>query len=809
MSKIIDKIDTYIIERSNLIISIFVIATVVFLLGLSQVSTDSGTSQFTQDTQSQEALDDIQQKFSQRTIRTGGGQTLLINTRKNALSKQSLVTVASVEQELKSRKNLRIERFSSISKRVATEIDKTSDSPRERLTTLKSSTPQTIKEATRTAIEKYNLEQSVSKDYNSKSVTADTTIITISHNVRGIGSSSVGTSSATPMTQVQLTIRRILDIKSPSLIVFGSGIQSAELGEVTTDSFSLVLPVAAVLIVLFLGFAYRDPFDMFIGLICLIMSIIWTFGFIGLVGIPFTQLLVSVPPLLLAVGIDFGIHSVNRYREEISAHSKETSMRKATDQLLVAFGIVTGTTVIGFGSNLSSALPPIREFGLVAAIGICFTFLIFGIFLPSVKLKLDRLREDTIIPNFTNKPLGDEDSILAKLLGIGTLLSDRVPVLTLTVLLAIGALASVYGLGVSSEFSQDAFLPPEEEPFYIDYFPQSLQPGDYTVTKSLNTIETEFENAGQSSVTIYIESNLRQEATLEQIHRLSKNPPDAIATGNDDMAESQSILTVINRTSDIQPLIERSDQNNNGIPDDNLGQIYDSVESKNSRANSYITDSRQSTQIVFTTKSDATNAESRRAARELVEDTRLSATPTGAQVVRKDVSDIILNSALNSLVIALLTSTAFLFIVYHRLEGQALLAFVNMIPVFISVIFITATMRYLQIPLNALTATILSIGIGLGVDYTTHMTHRITDENDNHTETIDAINKSIRGTGGALFGSMITTICGIGSLSLAITPLLGQFGILISLVIFYAFILSILALPPAYICMRLLTNIIT
>jgi len=37
-------------------------------------------------------------------------------------------------------------------------------------------------------------------------------------------------------------------------------------------------------------------------------------------------------------------------------------------------------------------------------------------------------------------------------------------------------------------------------------------------------------------------------------------------------------------------------------------------------------------------------------------------------------------------------------------------------------------MRYLGIPFNAITATILAITIGLGIDYTVHTTHRFIDE---------------------------------------------------------------------------------
>jgi len=117
--------------------------------------------------------------------------------------------------------------------------------------------------------------------------------------------------------------------------------------------------------------------------------------------------------LLLAVGIKFGTHTINRYREKrLTEDDPERAMRTATDQLLVAFFIVTATTVLGFSSNLVSGLLSIREFGLVATVGIAFTFLVFGVFLPSLKLYTDALRERYPIPTFSQTPIGSEGSRL-------------------------------------------------------------------------------------------------------------------------------------------------------------------------------------------------------------------------------------------------------------------------------------------------------------------------------------------------------------------------------------------------------------
>jgi predicted RND superfamily exporter protein len=130
------------------------------------------------------------------------------------------------------------------------------------------------------------------------------------------------------------------------------------------------------------------------------------------------------------------------------------------------------------------------------------------------------------------------------------------------------------------------------------------------------------------------------------------------------------------------------------------------------------------------------------------------------------------------------------------LEGGASLGVVNLVPIVITVTLIVASMRFLGIPFNALTATVLSIAIGLGVDYSAHMTHRFVDEytGDNPYE---ALKETVLGTGGALTGSMFTTASGIGTLVIAVTPILGQFGTVTALAILYSYLTSVFVLPSA------------
>ena len=83
------------------------------------------------------------------------------------------------------------------------------------------------------------------------------------------------------------------------------------------------------------------------------------------------------------------------------------------------------------------------------------------------------------------------------------------------------------------------------------------------------------------------------------------------------------------------------------------------------------------------------------------------------------------------------------------------------------------------------------------MDYSSHFVHRFVDEyhEEDDGDVFTALDATVRGTGGALTGSMLTTTTGIGVLALAITPILGQFGLVVALSIFFAYLTSVLLTP--------------
>ena len=799
--KYIEVIDDWIVNRDTTVVGIFLVLTLLLAGGFGMTATDSGTSQFTEGVPAQEAFDDVNNNFERQPFEPGTGTTTLIHKSNNVLSKSAVLDMLRAQHRLKEDDSQDVVGTSSVAQAVALSIDQNATTLPAQIDSVEAAPTSVVKQAARQTLEERpSIAGLLSNDLNRREPSASATITTVTHSVEGT-SDSAGTQGTSPLTPIQQEAAFIVGSTGADITVFGSGLISAELGSVISDSLILVIPAAVILILFFLIVSYRDPFDLLIGLICLGMTILWTFGFMGWAGIPFTQMLIAVPPLLLAVGIDFGIHAVNRYREErVKGTEISPSMRITTDQLLPAFFIVTGTTVLGFAANGVSDLAPIRDFGLVAAVGIIFTFLIFGIFLPSLKHFIDRKRDKYNLPTFSTAPIGTEDSAVGRVLTVGVGIARRAPYAFFIVVVLSTAVMGAYGTGVDTRFTTEDFLPPEDNPEYLEELPASLAPSEYTVTDNINFLEDNFESSESDSVTIYIEGSMQQDYALESIYKANQNPPDSFVS-NGRRASATSILGIINQYEQQSPefrrLVQSNDINNNGIPDKNLPVIYDELYASpyGDQARSYLTDDYSKARIVYSVKSDSSQAEITEDTRALANDMRFDATATGSVVVLKAVSDVIAESAYISLALAILASAIFLVIAYWILEQRPSLGIANLVPILVTIAALAATMRYLDIPFNVLTGTTLSIGIGLGIDYSAHLVHRFSEEFRGSTTLFEALSVTVSGTGGALAGSMVTTTTGTGVLVLAITPILGQFGLLIALSVLYSFTASIVILP--------------
>lgn len=112
-----------------------------------------------------------------------------------------------------------------------------------------------------------------------------------------------------------------------------------------------------------------------------VCSIGWIYGFLGITGFIVTPTIIVLGPLLLALGVSYGIHMANRIAEEPDEDPKVRA-RIAINTTGIAILLSAVTTMIGFSSLMFTNLLPVRTVGFSLTLGILFCFILTMIMAP-------------------------------------------------------------------------------------------------------------------------------------------------------------------------------------------------------------------------------------------------------------------------------------------------------------------------------------------------------------------------------------------------------------------------------------------
>jgi hydrophobe/amphiphile efflux-3 (HAE3) family protein len=658
--------------------------------------------------------------------------------------------------------------------------------------------------------------QLMSTSYEAGETSANARMMFVRQEVADAGSVEQGDVSDR-LVDSQLRMQKLADDSQTEneYVVFGFGLISDEIDRSMGDSIAIVGPLALLFVVLTLIVAYRDLLDIVLGVVGIVAVLVWTFGFMGWVGITFNQIFIAVPVLLIGLSIDYAIHVFMRHREQRQERSAAAgdgprgSMSVALTGVGVALVWVTATTVIGFLSNLVSPLGPIREFGIVSSFGIVAALLIFGVLVPALKVELDEFLEGRGIDR-KKRAFGTGGGRLGQALGTGAVLARKAPVAVLAVALVLSVAGGAAATQVDTSFDQQDFIA-DDPPAWMDNLPSSIQPGEYNAKDHLNYVNDNFIRQ-DSQGEILVNGSATDPETLQRIDEAEaaaaeKETVIELSNGQADVRSPLQAMQNARNNETFNATFNAADTDGDGVPDRNVEEVYDAL---------YETAPAEAAQVVHRTddgeydavrmsisvKGGAGTAEVTEDMRSIVDgidedgtsDSR-EAVATGSPIVNEIVQGQLFDTVIQSLLVTLVTVFLFLAVVYRFQHGSATLGIVTMLPVALAVSWILGTMYLLGMPFNVLTGMITSLTIGLGVAYSIHVSERYTLELDRQPDAWEAMRVSVTGTGGALLGSAATTVGGFGVLVFAILPVLEQFGLITGMTIIYAFLGSVVVLP--------------
>ncbi|ERG99443.1 MAG: putative exporters of the RND superfamily, partial [Haloquadratum sp. J07HQX50] len=120
-------------------------------------------------------------------------------------------------------------------------------------------------------------------------------------------------------------------------------------------------------------------------------ALLYMMGAMGVLGYDFNAIMLGVMPIALGLGIDYSLQIHSRYVEERQAgHNSVDAIGTATRTTGRALLIAMGTTVVGLGSLLVSAVPPVRQFGVTSAVAVLAAMILAVTVLPALLVRFDR-----------------------------------------------------------------------------------------------------------------------------------------------------------------------------------------------------------------------------------------------------------------------------------------------------------------------------------------------------------------------------------------------------------------------------------
>ncbi|ASJ09724.1 MFS transporter [Thermococcus siculi] len=141
------------------------------------------------------------------------------------------------------------------------------------------------------------------------------------------------------------------------------------LDQITSVEINRISTYGTVFVVLIVLLLFRRPKVSLAMITPMFLGALWTVGFMGLAGIPFTQSLAGVISMIVGLGVDYGMHLTHRFLEEMNEGNPRPIVTAVGS---VGPGILAGalTTAGGFLALLAGELPTIHDFGLTLAFGI-------------------------------------------------------------------------------------------------------------------------------------------------------------------------------------------------------------------------------------------------------------------------------------------------------------------------------------------------------------------------------------------------------------------------------------------------------
>ena len=176
--------------------------------------------------------------------------------------------------------------------------------------------------------------------------------------------------------------------------VTGSALVREASLDATNRALQVSLPVALVMCLLIAAAFLRSIRYGVAAIVPILMVVAWLYAFMYFAGFAINLVTATIAAVSIGIGIDFAIHFIARFREELDRHGhRETAVRIAGEGTGVALVASAVSSAVGFGILAFAPMPLFASYGLLTALMIGLALVATLLVLPSllVAITADRV----------------------------------------------------------------------------------------------------------------------------------------------------------------------------------------------------------------------------------------------------------------------------------------------------------------------------------------------------------------------------------------------------------------------------------
>ena len=199
----------------------------------------------------------------------------------------------------------------------------------------------------------------------------------------------VGANQGFDVGDLTIQVQKIIDnTEKPegiSSIMAGEQIAKKISEDLTGPDSSKTTMISLFAIILILLLTFRSGVYGTLPLFTIIFGVIFTFGFIVVSGTKFSSISGGAISMIVGIGIDFGIQTIMRFKQELAKLAKPVlALKKTMQNVLKPMFITTLASFMGFWAMTLGDFTILQDLGKTMAFGVTFCFIAAVTVVPAI-----------------------------------------------------------------------------------------------------------------------------------------------------------------------------------------------------------------------------------------------------------------------------------------------------------------------------------------------------------------------------------------------------------------------------------------